>query len=336
MSIRVRLFLTFFALTILPLGLIGFTNQQNIQNIGELTVAESTELMKQLGENAIQQKAMDTAKQVALYFEAHPELLTDTDAVIADQELFEIAVQPVGETGYTALYDNKGITYLHINPALISLDMHTLEESLPEFWAIFEASLDGTQVGSYYIWQEPNGSFRDKYMECAPVEGTNYRIAATTYIDEFYAPIRQTEEKTEQIYAKTRTQAIAALVTVASLAILVGWWISASISKPVTALVGASQAVEAGRFENINLDEVEKRKDEMGGLARVFSSMAAQVYAREKNLKEEVIDLRKKVQLFIQIDEAKKERDITQITESDYFNELMNRVNELRNTKDTD
>jgi len=292
--------------------------------------------MKKLGEESIQQKAEDTARQVDLYLEAHPELLTDSETLMADIQLAAIAVQPVGETGYTALYDDKGIVYYHSNPKLVGQNMSMFANSLPEFWAIFETSLDGTKVGSYYVWKEPDDSLRDKYMECVPVKGTNLRIAATTYIDEFYAPIRETELKAEQIYATTRTQAIAALVAVAGLAILGGWWTSSSISKPVTALVKASQAVEKERYEDVNLGEVEKRSDEMGGLARVFSSMAAQVYERERNLKEEVTDLREKVQLFIEIDEAKKARDIHEITESDYFNELRKRVDELRKLKDED
>lgn len=336
MSIRIRLFLTFFMLTILPLGIIGITNLQNIQNVRELTVAESTDLMKELGEESIQQKADDTARQVALYLEAHPTLLEDPDLLMTDTQFMDIAVQPVGATGYTALYDDQGITYFHINPALVGQDMHMLADTLPEFWAIFEASLDGTKVGSYYAWREPDGSLRDKYMECVPVEGTNLRVAATTYIDEFYAPIRETEQKAMQIYVRARAQAIVGLIVVASMAVLGGWWLSSSISKPVTALVKASQAVEADRFEEIDLEKVKKRSDEMGGLARVFSSMAAQVYEREQNLKEEVIDLRKKVQLFIKIDEAKKERDLQEITESDYFNELSRRVKELRDSKGDD
>lgn len=334
MSIRIRLFLTFFVLTLLPLGILGMTMLQPIQDVAELTVSESTELMKELGEASIQQKALDTAKQIALYLEAHPELLTDPDLLMADPELGAIAVQPVGLTGYTALYDEKGIVYFHANPALIGQDMHMFEETLPEFWAIFEASLDGTKVGSYYLWKEPDESFRDKYMECVPVGDTNLRIAATTYIDEFYAPIQETEKKAELIYIKARTQAIATLVAVAGLALLGGWWLSSIISKPVAALVAASQAVEKGHIEEVNLKEVEKRSDEMGALARVFSNMAAQVYEREQSLKEEVSDLRLKVEIFIKIDDAKKERDLHEITKTDYFNELMKQVNELRKSKD--
>lgn len=334
MSIRVRLFLTFFMLTLLPLGILGATNLQNIQNVRELTVAESTALMKQLGEASIHQKALDTAQQVALYLDTRPALLENPDLLMADTQLNAIAVQPVGKTGYTALYDHEGIVYFHSNPALVGQDMHMFEDSLPEFWKIFEASLDGSIVGSYYVWEEPDDSLRDKYMECAPVKNTNLRIAATTYIDEFYAPIRQTEQKAEQIYITARTQAIIALAAVAGLALLGGWWLSSIISKPITALVSASKAVKKGDFDDVNLDDVEKRRDEMGVLARVFSGMADQVHTREKQLKEEVIDLRMKVQIFIEIDESQKERDLQKITESEYFNELMKRVNEIRKTRD--
>jgi nitrogen fixation/metabolism regulation signal transduction histidine kinase len=336
MSIRVRLFLTFLALTVLPLGTLGMTNLQNVQNVRELIVQESTELMKQLGEDTIQQKALDTAQQVALYLEANPELLNDPDLLMADSGLADIAVQPVGLTGYTALYDDKGITYFHINPALVGKDMHMLADTLPEFWAIFEASLDGSKVGSYYVWKEPDESLRDKYMQCVPVEGTNLRIAATTYIDEFYAPIRETERKAGQIYGIARAQTIAASIAVAGLALLLGWWLSSIISKPVNALVGASRAVETGHIEEVDLKEVVVRRDEMGVLARVFSSMAEQVHKREQSLKNEVSELRMKVQIFIEIDEASKERDIDKITESDYFNELMKRVSELRKSRGED
>jgi putative heme degradation protein len=62
----------------------------------------------------------------------------------------------------------------------------------------------------------------------------------------------------------------------------------------------------------------------------VFSSMVTQVFKREQDLKEEVQDLRIKIKLFIEIDEAKKERDVREITETDYFYELVKRVDELR------
>jgi methyl-accepting chemotaxis protein len=334
MSIRTRLFLAFLFLTVLPLAVIGYNGLHTIGRVSELTVAESTQHMKELGQTSIRQKALDVARQAQLYFEAHPELLSNPTQMMADKELAGIAVQPVGVTGYTALYDSKGITYFHSNPKLVGQDMHMLAATLPEFWAIFDASLDGTVVGSYYVWKEPDGSLREKYMECVPVGGTQFRIAATTYMDEFYAPIRDTEQKAQSIYEQTRLQTYAVLASVTGLALLVALWLSSYISGPVASLIAASKSVEAGEFSSVNLSEVEKRKDELGGLARVFSRMAEQMRSREQNLKDEVQSLQTKVQLFIEIDLARKENQVREITESEYFENLQKRIRDLRARKE--
>ena len=111
MSIRTRLFLAFLFLTVLPLAIISYNDLHAIGHVSELTVAESTQHMKELGQTSIRQKALDVAMQAQLYFEAHPELLSNMAQMMADKKLAGIAVQPVGVTGYTALYDSKGITY---------------------------------------------------------------------------------------------------------------------------------------------------------------------------------------------------------------------------------
>lgn len=334
MNIRTRLFLAFLFLTVLPLAVVGYVGLNAIERVSELTMAESAQHMKELGQTSIRQKALDVAAQVQLYFEAHPELLFDPAKMMADKELVSIAVQPVGVTGYTALYDSDGITYFHSNAKLIGKDMHIFAATLPEFWAIFDASLDGTVVGSYYIWKEPDGSLREKYMECVPVSGTQFRVAATTYIDEFYAPIRDTQQEARSIFEQTRVQTFAALASVTVLALLIALWLSSYISRPVASVIVASKAVEAGQFSSVNLREVEKRKDELGGLARVFSRMAEQVQSREQNLKEEVRDLQIKISLFIEIDQTHKEEQVREITESEYFERLRKRVQALREKKE--
>lgn len=333
MKIRTRLFLAFLILTVLPLAVIGFYDLQAIERVSQLTIAESSAHMKVLGETSIRQKALDVAMQVQLYLEAHPELLSDLELMTADEELASIAVQPVGITGYTALYDSNGVTHFHSNPKLEGQDMHAFAATLPEFWAIFDASLDGTVVGSYYLWKEPDNSLREKYMECVPVGATQFRIAATTYIDEFYAPIRATEQKAQAIVMQTRIQTYAALAAVAGLALLAALWLSSFISSPVASLIGASKLVEAGEFSSVNLDKVEKRKDELGGLARVFTRMTEQMRDREQNLKDEVKDLKTKVQLFIEIDLANKDNLVREITETEYFENLSRRVQNLREKK---
>ncbi len=334
MNIRTRLFLTFFLLTVLPLAVVGYLGLNATHRVSELTTNESVQQMKALGETSIRQRALDVAAQVQLYFEAHPELSSDPAAMMADKKLAGIAVQPVGKTGYTALYDSKGVTYFHSNPALVEVDMHMFAATLPEFWKIFDTSLDGTVVGSYYIWKDPDGSLREKYMECVPVGNTPYRIAATTYIDEFYAPIRDAQQQAGSIFDQARLQTFAALALVAALALLIALWLSSYISRPIASVIDASKAVEAGQFSLVNLREVEKRKDELGGLARVFSRMVGQVRSREENLKEEVRELRVKIKLFIEIDQNRKEEQVGEITESEYFEKLRKRLQAMREKRE--
>src|SRR5881396_3907927 len=76
-------------------------------------------------------------------------------------------------------------------------------------------------------------------------------------------------------------------------------------------VTAAAAAIRANTFKSESLDEVARRPDELGQLALVFQEMARQVYAREQQLQRQVQQLR------IEIDHAKKAREVADITESD-------------------
>jgi DNA-binding response OmpR family regulator len=86
----------------------------------------------------------------------------------------------------------------------------------------------------------------------------------------------------------------------------------------------AAAAVEEGAFELNSLNPVAERDDSLGQLARVFQNMARQVYAREQSLRQQVQELQ------IEIDEVKKARQVAEITETEYFRELCDKAQKLR------
>jgi CheY-like chemotaxis protein len=86
----------------------------------------------------------------------------------------------------------------------------------------------------------------------------------------------------------------------------------------------AAAAVEAAAFDPESLNGVGARDDALGQLARVFQRMAREVYAREQRLKQEVQELR------IELDEARQERQVAEITETDYFQRLQAQAQDLR------
>ena len=92
----------------------------------------------------------------------------------------------------------------------------------------------------------------------------------------------------------------------------------------VALVTTAAAAVEAGQFALDSLDSVAARPDALGQLGRVFQNMARQVHVREQSLKQQVQELR------IQIDEAKKAREVAEITETEYFRDLCAKAQRLR------
>ncbi len=89
-------------------------------------------------------------------------------------------------------------------------------------------------------------------------------------------------------------------------------------------VIGAAGAVESGTFRSEALDPVAAREDALGQLARVFQRMAREVIAREESLRQQVHELQ------IEIDEAKKARQVAEITETEYFRNLCERAERLR------
>lgn len=97
----------------------------------------------------------------------------------------------------------------------------------------------------------------------------------------------------------------------------------------VERLTDAAAAVESNTFDPASIVAVSARSDALGRLARVFQTMAHEVRAREQRLRQQVQELR------IEIDHAKKAREVAEITESDYFQELQRKARDLRGGRQT-
>lgn len=325
MRIRTRLILSFLAMSVLPMAVAGYVGLWAMERVGSLAMGESTEALRRSGEATIHQKALDVARQVELYLEARPELSPyPSEELGRDEELAAIAVQPVGETGYTAVYDSSAVVLFHPNPDMVGTDLHELAGTLPAFWAIFEASLDGTEVAGYYEWQDADGVVREKYMSCVPVGDTPLRVAATTYIDEFYQPIRDTEAEITSISDTVRRYLFIALGIAGLFSIGLALWLAWGISRPIQALIQASAALEEGVYRSEGLAVEVSRRDDLGQLARVFDRMAKEVQAREAFLRHQIQGLR------IEVDEAKRKRQVAQITETEYFRQLQQKARRMR------
>ncbi len=92
----------------------------------------------------------------------------------------------------------------------------------------------------------------------------------------------------------------------------------------VERLTDAAAALENNSFDPDSLSDVADRTDALGQLTRVFQRMAREFYVREQRLKQQVAELR------IEVDKAKQTQQVKQIVGSDYFRQLRNQAEELR------
>ncbi len=119
-------------------------------------------------------------------------------------------------------------------------------------------------------------------------------------------------------------QLAALSVVVLLLGLALGFVVSRRITKPVDQITAAARDLADGAFDPSTLDAAAERSDEVGDLARTFQRMGTEIIDRERRLREQV------ERLTIEIDRSRVSEQVAQITESEYFQELRARADELR------
>jgi len=273
------------------LGEYRFTSIKDIgtDSLKELSLTstrESKSSLDRLGERMIREKAIDVAAQMEVFIKSRPPRMK-REEVLKDPQLKEIAVQKVGETGYTAVHDTNAINHFHVNPQIVGTDLHQLSERFPAFWKILEASLKGPASG-YYDWKDADGKVRPKYMYLAPVKGTDLIVAATTYIDEFSKPSKAIEAKMKEIEGRyveeyeNRTRIFYIVVLGVLLILLVRiFFYARSVIKPILRLAEVADRISLGELDT-PVDV--KAKGEVALLAESIERMQTSIKAAIERL----------------------------------------------------
>jgi hypothetical protein len=103
------------------------------------------------------------------------------------------------------------------------------------------------------------------------------------------------------------------------------------LSRPLMSLTHAARQMLDSQLSNSQAAVLAQASgdDEIAELSRVFGRMACEVIQREQALHEQVHELT------IQIDEVKRSKEVAEITESEYFQSLVQRSQEVRARRTT-
>jgi PAS domain S-box-containing protein len=283
----------------------GLLAQRHIADLINVSIdrlgVEAGNQLETIGRDKVRDKAREIARLVDIYLHVNPQL--DIRDLQRSEKFRQIALQKFGADGYTCLYEAEtGIMRVHPYEGLIDRDMRMLALRLPEWWRLFESSLDGSEISGYYDWPELNGELRGKFMTmtpvATPVQGRTLMVAATTYGDEFYAPIRFVRDKHTELGESYRGfiarqvwvlgSAITATLAVTVLVVFFLARRSARrFGRPVERLAESVRAFGAGRsWQAAEDDSMLRRADEIGVLARAFNRMRLEIGAQLAKLRE--------------------------------------------------
>ncbi len=161
-----------------------------------------------------------------------------------------------------------------------------------------------------------------EYVQVSPIKddrGLDWLIIVIVPADDFMGPV----------YDNARATAILGGLVMAIAAAL-GYSLASWIIRPVIIVSDVAKSIENEKYELEPLNNVTPRTDELGQLARVFERMAREVYQRVEKLREQVSLLR------IEVDEAKKARQVKEIVESDFFSDLQDKARAIRSRRSDD
>src|SRR5258708_181186 len=210
---------------------------------------------------------------------------------------------------------------------------------------------DIVAIGSTGYFRTPRGGFKfcELYNSRGATQiadGLTHRVDRwTVYTDSFgswittYAPI---PDKNGQIVGAIGVDISADYVAQVKQGILVSgaiafvlsyilifllvYWLSGLLTRPIVSLAGIAKEIGEGKYEQewSQVDSGASFRVEINTLTAVFHSMVDKVAEREKSLRARV------AQLEILIDRSKLETQVKEIVESDFFQDLHTKVQDMR------
>ena len=257
----------------------------HMKTLSGLISGKSHDMVTKLAEEAVAEKARAVAREVGLYLKTHPDL--KKEEFKNDPEFMKIAIQSVGNTGYTIVVSRPtekepSMIWAHPNKELIGVDilMGTDESLGVEFERWKKVTAKDFELGKYYLGVDD----RERYEFSVPIEGTNFNAVSTTYLDEFTLPMVELENIASTMTRRaTRNVVIILVVTALLVAILVVVY-SYRLSGRLQYLSNAADRISVGDLD-VEITGI-KSRDEIGVLANDLGRMQTSIRLAIQRLRE--------------------------------------------------
>lgn len=162
---------------------------------------------------------------------------------------------------------------------------------------------------------DPWGTYVSAY---GPIRNSKAEIVGGLGIDFRYQYVLDVQEA-------IKSRVVTAFVIAYTGFFAVIYLFSKYVTRPIVSLTGVANRIAEGDYQqDLTKISVSRFPDEINTLAGVFAIMIDKVRVREENLKKRVEELR------IEIDEVKRQKQVDEIVESDFFRDLQVKARDMR------
>lgn len=152
----------------------------------------------------------------------------------------------------------------------------------------------------------------------APIHNAAGQPVGAVGVDMCAADVTQLQQSIRQ----TMLPAFALTLAVLVVAVLA---LANQVTRPIIALTRAAQRIGQGDYDqDLSAFRSGRLRDEVAVLTEVFELMVSKVYQREQTLRRQVAELK------IEIDEAKRQKQVSEIVDSDFFQNVQARAQAMR------
>jgi methyl-accepting chemotaxis protein len=211
------------------------------------------------------------------------------------------------------LYFAASAGYLTDPPTGVPYRVPVADIVNPETYAFMESGLDA--ITDQPAYTDDYGSWISSYNPIVDAKGEKVGAIGIDYPLTYVAEVQRSVQ--QQLYPVLALSYLVLLVLVLIL--------STSLTRPLKKLTAATRRVSDGEYDlDVKSLVTSRFPDEMYELAESFTLMARKVGARERSLTQEVQRLK------VEIDDARREQAVKEITETDFFSDLTAKAAEMR------
>jgi HAMP domain-containing protein len=270
-GVRTKMMVLFIGVPVLLMVGASYFFITQMEQLSGLITGDSSKMVTKMAEDIITDKGRAVAREVKLYLETHPNFRKED--FNKTPEFVKIAMQKVGETGYTCLVEReteKHVEYMwvHPNQKIIGVDLEdAMKKALGSKWIRWnKIRSKAWETKGYYLWLDN----KEKFCAGIPIEGTPYNIVSATYISEFLKPIEDLHGRANSMTSQTVNTVIYILAAAAILVALTAFFYGNRISGRILKLTDVADRISVGELDA----EVDvQSKDEFGALGQAISRM---------------------------------------------------------------